>query len=113
MNNLDELKNKKLEQLRKAYAEQAQNQAKERQEASQLEIVEEAVKAHFTRQALQRFGAIKLAHPETATGIVVGLAHLIEAGRLTGMLDDEQLADVARQISSSELQKRQTRIIRK
>ncbi len=59
--------------------------------SQQMEALEEAVKAHFSKEALQRFGTLKLAHPETAMRLIVGLAQLMESGRIKGMLTDEQL----------------------
>lgn len=100
---LDQLKKKRMEQLKQAYAEQLQSRSAEKQAeaemARQLEAVEEAVKAHLTREALQRYGTLKLAHPETATQLIMAVAQAIEAGRLKGMLGDGQLKEALQQLS--------------
>ncbi|MBI3036137.1 hypothetical protein HYY73_00040 [Candidatus Woesearchaeota archaeon] len=101
---LEELKRKRIEQLKQAYAERLQGQNSERQQAEmeasqQLEAIEDAVKAHLTKEALQRYGTLKLAHPETAIQLVIAVAQAIEAGKLRGMLGDEQLKEVLQQLS--------------
>ncbi len=115
---LEGLKKKRMEQLKQAYAEQHQKQAAERQHAEaemaqQLEAIEEAVKAHFTKEALQRYGTLKLAHPETATQLLLAVAQAIESGKLRGMLGDEQLKEALQQLSRLSQKGKETRIIRK
>lgn len=115
---LDELKKKRIEQLKQAYAERLQDQSAERQQAEaelaqQLEAIEEAVKAHLTKEALQRYGTLKLAHPETATQLTIAVAQAIEGGKLKGMLGDKQLKEVLQQLSRLTHKGKETRIIRK
>ncbi len=115
---LDELKKKRIEQLKQAYAEKLQDQSVERQQteaemAPQLEAIEGAVKAHLTKEALQRYGTLKLAHPETATQLVMVVAQAIEAGKLRGMLGDEQLKEVLQQLSRLTGKGKEPRIIRR
>lgn len=102
-NELDELKKRRLEQLQRNYANQLQNvserQQAEAEAAQQLEALEDAVKAHFSKEALQRYGTLKLAHPETAVKLVIAMAQLIENGRVRGMLNDGQLISVLKQLS--------------
>lgn len=117
-NELEELKRKKLEQLRQAYREQLQGQNLQRQQeeaeaAQQLEALEEIVKSRLSKEALQRYGTLKLAHPETAVQLIVAIAQAIETGRLTGMLSEEQLVGALRQLSRLSQKNRETRIIRK
>ena len=117
-NELDELKRRRLEQLRQTYKEQLQNQNSQRAQeeaeaAQQLEALEEAVKAHLSKEALQRYGTLKLAHPETAIRLTVAIAQAMEAGRITGLLSDEQLLSALRQLSKLTRQNRETRIVRK
>ena len=99
---LDELKKKRMNQLKQAEAEMAQ----------QIEEIEGAVKAHLTKEALQRYGTLKLAHPETATQLMIAVAQALESGRLKGMLTEEQIVSVLKQLSRLQGSK-QTRIIRK
>ena len=88
---LEELKRKRIEHIKQAYAEQLQQgHASERQQAEtettqQLEAIEEVVKAYLTKEALQRYGTLKLAHPETATHFIMAVAQAIETGRLKSL----------------------------
>lgn len=115
MDELEELKKKRLEQLRQAYANQSQpsERQQETEAAQQFEVIEDAVKAHLTKEALQRYGAVKLAHKETAMQLVLGIAHAIQEGRLRGMLGEEQLVAVLKQLSQLSQSKRITKITRK
>ncbi|HLD97357.1 MAG TPA: DNA-binding protein [Candidatus Nanoarchaeia archaeon] len=112
---LEELKRKKLEQLRQSYLEQAQGQrqGEEAEAGRQLEALEEIVKARLSKEALQRYGTLKLAHPETAVQLAVAVAQAIESGRLSGMLSDEQLVAALRQLSRLSQKNRETSITRK
>ena len=116
---LEELKRRRLGQLKQNYSEQLQRQMLEQQQteaesAKQLEAVEAVVKAHLTKEALQRYGTLKLAHPETAIQLLVAIAQALETGRLRGMLNEEQMVNALQQLSRlSQKGKRETRIIRK
>ncbi|MEK6854176.1 MAG: DNA-binding protein [Nanoarchaeota archaeon] len=118
-NELEELKKRRLDQLRQTYSEQLQRQMLEQQQgeadaAKQLEAVEEVVKAHLTKEALQRYGTLKLAHPETATRLLIAIAQALETGKLRGMLSDGQLISALQQLSRlSQKGKSEIRIIRK
>ncbi|MBI2144236.1 hypothetical protein HYU17_03750 [Candidatus Woesearchaeota archaeon] len=93
---LEELKRRRFEHLQRQAVEQQQAEA---EATKQLGAIEDAVKAHLTKEALARYGTVKLAHPETATRLVVAVAQAIEAGKLRGMLGEEQLVNVLKQIS--------------
>ncbi len=113
---LEELKRKKLEQLRQSFREHAQGQDLQRQHeeaTQQIEALEEIVKARLSKEALQRYGTLKLAHPETAVQLAVAVAQAIESGRLSGMLSDEQLVAALRQLSRLSQKNRKTSITRK
>ena len=115
---LDELKKKRLNEIRQAYADQFKSAAAEKQQAEnetaeQISAIEEAVKAHLSREALQRYGTLKLAHPETAMRLIIAIAQLIEAGKVRGMLREEQIISLLRQLQQMQPSKKETRIIRK
>ncbi|MBI2549913.1 hypothetical protein HYV83_01910 [Candidatus Woesearchaeota archaeon] len=117
---LEDLKKQRLEQIKQAYAGQYQRYATERQQAEaetaqQLEAIEEIVKAHLTKEALQRYGTLKLAHPETATQFIVAVAQAIEAGRLKSFLSEEQMVNALKQISklSQQQQHGKIKVVRK
>lgn len=124
---LEELKKIRMNQLRQTYSEQLQNlfgekglskneqQRAEAEAANQLEAVEEVVKAHLTKEALQRYGTLKLAHPETATRLLIAIAQAIETGRFRGLIGEEQLVSALKQLSklSQQQQHRKIKVVRK
>jgi len=92
--------------------EELNKKQQEENAGRQLEAIEDAVKAHLTKEALQRFGAVKLAHPKTAMQLVLAIARAVEQGKLEGMLDEAQLIAVLKQLSQMQSQNRGS-IIRK
>lgn len=107
----ESIKRRKLELYMQRMQEQAsQHQAEEAQASQQIAALEATVKTRLTRDALQRYGNIKAAHPEKAVQLLVVLGRLINTGR-AGMIGDEDLKSVLRMMSEEE--GRVTRIIRK
>jgi len=65
-------------------------EAQLRQQLQQLEIM---VKQRMTKQALERVGNIKSAHPEKAIQVLAVLGQLIQTGKIEE-IDDDQLKDI-------------------
>ena len=61
MDELEALRNKRLEELQ---AQQNQQVNEQMQLAQQIDSLENLVKPKLTREALQRYGNLKSAHPE-------------------------------------------------
>lgn len=98
MSDVDEIRQRKLQELR------------EQQEAQQqLAQMEAAIKQYFTSDALQRYGNIKAAHPDTALRLVMVLAQAIQAGQVKQHIDDEMLKRILGQLT----QKRDIKITRR
>lgn len=57
-----------------------------RQKINQLDIV---VKQFMTKDALQRYTNVKLAHPEKALNLILLLSQGIEQGKITQVSDEE------------------------
>ncbi len=99
MNELDELKKKRLQQLQQkqqqAFQQQAQEEAQLQQQIEQLEAV---VKQAFTKDALQRYGNLKAAHPEKAIKVLVILGQLMQSGKISDKVTDEQFKLLLMQI---------------
>lgn len=90
MDELDQIKMRRLQQM-----QQEQNSAMH-QEAllqQQLDQVEALIKQHMTKDAIQRYGNIKSAHPEKALQILAVLGKGIEAGQLK-TVDDVMLKNL-------------------
>jgi len=103
---LEEIRNQKLADLQQqALQEQVQEQAQVQQ---QLQELENLVKPRLTKEALERFGNIKAAHPEKAIQLLVTLAQLIQTGKLDSV-DDRTLKEILSKLT----QKKEFKVIRK
>lgn len=102
MSELEELKRKRLLEMQAAAEEQAQLK-------QQVEQIESIVKSTFTKEALQRYGNLKSAHPEKAIQVLVYFGQLIQAGKIQ-QVDDEMLKAVLSKLAPPV---RQIRITRK
>ena len=67
----------------------SQNQ-KEAEMLQQIAKMENMVRPYFSKDALQRYNTLKLAHPEQAVKVLLVLSHGIQSGKL-GIVSDEQL----------------------
>jgi len=99
MDELDEIRQRKMEELKKAQLDQMQGQASEeeqlKQQVEQLEIM---VKQALTKEALLRYGNLKSAYPEKAVQLLVVLAQALQSGQIT-KIDDNTLKDILKKIS--------------
>jgi len=94
MDELEEIRKKKLAQLQRSQQgklqQQMQEEAQLQQQAEQLEII---VKQKLTKEALQRYGNLKAAHPEKAMQLLVILAQAIQQGQIN-QVDDNTLKQI-------------------
>jgi len=99
MDEMDEIRKRKMEELKKAQLDQMQGQASEeeqiKQQVEQLEII---VKQALTKEALQRYGNLKTAFPDKAVQLLVVLAQALQSGQIT-KIDDNTLKDILKKIS--------------
>jgi programmed cell death protein 5 len=99
MDDIEELKRKKIQELQQKQQESLQNQAQEQaQLQQQIQQLEHVVRQHFTKEALQRYGNLKAAHPEKAVKVLVVLGQLIQSGKITEKINDNQLKELLKQI---------------
>jgi len=99
MDDLEELKKKKLRELQQKQQQAFQNQQQEQQQLQQqIEQLEAVVKQTFTKEALERYGNIKAAHPEKAVQILVVLGQLMQQGKIQ-QIDDQQLKQILEQLT--------------
>ncbi|MBW2977286.1 hypothetical protein KY331_00420 [Candidatus Woesearchaeota archaeon] len=87
---LEEIKRRKLEELQKAKQTQIQEETKIQQQVEQLESL---VKQAFTKDALERYGNLKTAHPDKAVQLLVVLGQAIQQGKIN-QINDDQLKDI-------------------
>jgi len=94
MDELEKIRKKKLEQLQSMQQGNIQNQMQEEAQAQeQIEQLEALVKQKLTKDALQRYGNVKAAHPEKAVQLLVVLAQAIQQGQID-QVDDNTLKQI-------------------
>jgi len=59
----------------------------------QLVQLENLAKQHMTKEAIQRYGNLKVAHPQKALEVIMLLAQLIQNGQLKDKVDDYALKE--------------------
>jgi len=87
---LEALRNQKIAELQNSAAEVSQEEAQLQQQIEQLEAM---VKHKMTKEALQRYGNLKTAHPEKAIQVLVVLGQLVQQGKLE-QINDESLKEI-------------------
>lgn len=99
MDELERIKKRKLEELQKqqeqAINQQFQEQAQLQQQIQQLELI---VKQVLTKEALERYGNLKTAHPEKAVQLLVVLGQAIQSGQIT-KIDDNKLKEILKKLT--------------
>ena len=90
MSELDEIRKRKLAQMQSQAQNSAQQEADE--EAAmmqQIQAMEDMVKPYFSKDALQRYSNLKMAHPEQAIKVLLVLSHGVQAKKLTTVTDEQ------------------------
>ena len=88
MNELEQLRKRKLEQMQSMYSESAMARQQEDMEmASQISQLENMVKPLMTNEALSRYSTVKTAHPEVAIRALVAIAQLAQNGKVKAVDD--------------------------
>src|SRR3989338_1950454 len=99
MDELEAIKRRKMQELRRKQLEQMQHQSQEQeqlqQQVQQLEIM---VRQALTKEALERYGNLKTAFPEKAVQLLVILAQALQSGQIK-TIDDETLKEVLRRLT--------------
>jgi len=96
MSDLEELRRKKLEELQQ---QSESGQQQQEQMAQQLQALENIVKQKLTKEALERYSNIKIAHPETAMQLLAVLGQYIQSGH-NETITDEQLKELLTKIQT-------------
>lgn len=89
MNDIEELKRKKLEELQR----QQQFDSEEEEIQQQIAQLELLVKKVLTKKALERYGNLKTAHPDLAVQLLVLLGQAVQSGQIK-TIDDEALKNL-------------------
>jgi len=110
MSDAEDIKRRKLEQLKRQFQDNSGSQIQQEAQAQQqVDALEALIKTKLTKDALQRYSNIKAADPDKAMQILLLLAQLIQSGR-ADMIDDRQLKKLLMLMSSG---KRDIKITRR
>jgi len=90
MNELDEIRKRKLEEIQRTQQQQIGEELQLQQQIQQLEIM---VKQIMTKDALERYGNIKTADSDKAVQVLAVLGQLIQAGKIN-RIDDAVLKEI-------------------
>lgn len=93
-NDLEAIKQRKVEELQMSMNEQMRQQAEIQQ---QVQSLENFVKAKLTKKALERYGNLKTAHPEKAVQLLAILAQALQTQNIQ-QINDEQLKDLLKRM---------------
>ena len=64
----------------------------------QIAMLESLAKQKMSREAVSRYGSLKLAHPETAIKAIAMIAQAVQAGQLRETLTDEDFRTLLKNI---------------
>ena len=95
MDELEEIRKRKMEGLKKKQLNQMQEEQQMQQQVQQLE---EIVKQVLTKEALERYGNLKTAYPDRAVQLIVILAQAIQSGQIT-KVDDDMLKEILKKLT--------------
>ena len=99
MDELEEIKKRKLHELRRNQLEDMQQQAQEQQQLQQqIQQLEIMVKQALTKEALERYSNLKTAFPDRAVQLLVILAQAIQSGQIT-KIDDNTLKELLKRLT--------------
>ena len=99
MDELEEIKKRRLMELQKQQEEPFQQQAQEQQQIqTQIEQLEVMIKQFLSKEALQRYGNLKAAHQEKAVQLLVVLGQAIQQGQIKEKITDEQLKNILKKL---------------
>ena len=66
--------------------------------AKNLKIIENISKSKMSKEAISRYGNLKIAHPEKAVKVISFVAEAVNAGQIKDMIEDGQFKELLRRI---------------
>ena len=105
---LEELKKQRLEQLQQELMQKQMQEQMEMQQ--QLEQLETVAKRFMTSEAIARYGNLKAVHTEKAIQSIVVISQLIQQGKITQPITDDQYKNLLLRLTP---EKKEFRITKK
>lgn len=90
-----EITNNGMQEVGKQLEEQ---QALAEQMQQQLSIIESVAKQFMSKEAISRYGAVKMAHPETAVKAIAFIAQAAQLGHIKEKLSDDDFKSILNEI---------------
>jgi len=101
--NPEEIKNMKMEEIQAQINEQAELQ-------KQVQQLENTIKPYLSKEAVSRYSNLKAAHPDKAIQILLVIFQGIQAGKITGVIGDEDFKGLLLQLKQP---KKEFNVVRK
>ena len=99
MDDLEEIKKKKMEELQNLLAEQQGEDLQEQLKLQQqIEMLEQMAKQYLTKEAISRYGNLKSAHPELAIQVIALIAQAVQTGQIKERISDAKFKQLLMQI---------------
>src|SRR3989344_3851791 len=109
MNEIDEIKRRKIEELQRKILEKQNSELKEQIELNQqIEMLENIAKQYLSKEAISRYGNLKVAHPDVAIQAIAVIAQA--AGQIKEKISDEQFKNILKQMQKP---KKEFKILRR
>jgi len=102
---LDELRRKRLEEFQRAYEGE---QGRQQETEAQIGALENLVKARLTKDALERYTNLRIAHPDKAMQLLAILGQAIQQYKINE-INDAQLKDLLARITPKQKEFKITR----
>jgi len=97
---MDEISNSQLNELQKQMQQQAELNEQLNQQLSMLEAM---AKQFMSKEAISRYGNLKIAHLEIAVKAIAFIAQAVQLGHIKEKLSDEQFKQLLYQIQNGKI----------
>jgi|TARA_B100001971_G_C17999094_1_gene436314 programmed cell death protein 5 len=98
---LEDIKRRKLEELQnKMFNESNPQFQEELKMQQQIEALENLAKQHLTKEAIQRYGNLRMAHQEKAIQVITLIVQAAQAGQLKEKIDDIKFKELLKQLDT-------------
>lgn len=105
---IDEIRRKKMNELanneNEEFAKQLEDQQKQlHQLQQQLSLIESVAKQFMSQEAISRYGAVKMAHPDTAVKAIALVAQAVQLGQLKEKLSDADFKEILNAVKEGKM----------
>jgi DNA-binding TFAR19-related protein len=96
-NELERLREERMEQLQDSGGEEAREQAQARQEAAEAQR-QAVLRQHLTDGARKRLNTVQMSKPEFGDKVEQQVVALAQSGRIQGRIDEDDMKDLLREL---------------